>query len=180
MSTSEGRPGHLTGRWVGHYVQRDQTRGISARFYQSGEELSGWMRDAQTVFEQSVFEMAVDGGLPPGEDERILAQLRQQFPEEGAAPVRAVNSLPEASVLSGHVRGAAVYFLKTYQGEAFSGCQVGRRRVGVSVSNHHVHYAGKLSDDGNALEGTWWIDAQAEHGGRRAEGIFLLRREDEA
>src|SRR5262249_39918219 len=168
----------LTGDWLGHYVQRDQPRGLVAAFRQDGERLAGTMRDLETEFERSVFDLAAQGGLPPGADEQIVSHLRSQFPDQAEGPIRAASSLPPESALEGAVRGDRVEFLKTYQGEAFTGFAVGRRRVGVTTPGHSVHYAGKLSPEGDALEGVWWIDADPERGTRRTEGTFLLRRRE--
>jgi hypothetical protein len=167
----------LTGHWTGHYFQRDQARAIAADLVQTGESLQGRMRDDQTEFEQSVFETAVEAGLPPGADEQIIARLRRQFPDEPAAPIRATSTLPPTSVLAGSVRGRRVYFLKTYQGEAFSGYRVGCRQVGLTIEQHGVHYDGRLSADGTTLEGRWLIEPLPGYGSPRTEGRFLLRRQ---
>ena len=174
------RAGHsLTGSWVGHYLQRDRVRGIAAELKQEGEQLSGQMRDAETVFELSVFELAAECGLPPGADEQIVSALREKFPDEPHAPIRAVSSLASESLLEGSVRGRTVTFLKTYQGEAFHGYRVGDHRVGTHVAGHSVHYRGQISSDGLTLEGHWWIDPEPNHSKRRAEGTFVLRRQPE-
>src|SRR3954463_14209454 len=109
----------LTGQWTGYYVQKDQRRPITARLVQRNDRLEGSMRDLQTRFEMSVYEMAAECGLPPGADERIGGGLREKFPEEEGAPIRAVMTLPDDSTVRGQVRGQAVSFRKTYNGEAF-------------------------------------------------------------
>jgi hypothetical protein len=167
----------LTGHWTGHYFQRDQARAITADLVQTGESLHGRMRDDQTEFEQSVFDTAAEAGLPPGADEQIFERLRRDFPDEPAAPIRAATTLPPTSVLEGTVQGRTVYFLKTYQGETFSGYRVGGRQVGLTLEGHGVHYRGRLSADGTTLEGQWWIDPLPGYGTRRTEGRFLLRRQ---
>jgi hypothetical protein len=167
----------LTGHWAGHYVQRGQRRGIQARLTQVGARLSGTMSDEQTEFDQSLFEMAAEAGLPPGADEQIISRLREQFPDDPKAPIRASMTLPPDSVLEGLVEGRTVTFLKTYQGDAFSGFRIGDRRVGMSVSGHGVHYRGEVSGDGQSIEGQWWLEPDAQKGvTRRAEGSFLLQR----
>jgi hypothetical protein len=178
MSEQVRLPRTLTGHWAGYYIQRDRRRELTAHLTQAGDRLHGAMQDLQTQFEQSVFEMAVDGGLPPGADEKIVARLRRHFPELPADPVRAATALPPRSSLEGHVRGRTVYFLKTYQGEAFSGYRVGRHTVGVSLAGHVVHYKGVVSGDGRTIEGKWWMDAQPQLGVPRAEGFFVLTREN--
>src|SRR5262249_42677146 len=158
-------------------VQRDQRREIVAELSQDGDDLTGSMRDLQTEFELSVFEMAVEGGLPPGADEQIVSLLRKRFPDQAAAPIRVAMTLPAESVLERTVGGRTVYFLKVYQGEAFSGYRIGTRREGRTLENHSVHYRGQLSADGQFIEGTWWIDADPRHRTPRAEGTFRLQRE---
>ncbi len=177
MSEQVQLPRTLTGQWTGYYVQRDKRRDLAADLTQVGDRLRGGMRDLETQFELSVFEMAVEGGLPPGADELIVSRLRRQFPELPAEPIRAAMSLPSRSSLEGHVRGRTVYFLKTYQGEAFSGYRIGDHKVGVQLAGHAVHYKGVLAADGNCIEGTWWMDAQPQIGVPRAEGIFVLTRQ---
>jgi hypothetical protein len=95
-------------------------------------------------------------------------------PQTAAGPVRYVSRLPPASVLEGQVRGPAVSFLKRYQGDSFGGYRVGDQLVGMRRTGHGVHYEGRLSPDGNAIEGRWWIDPTGP--GRRTEGLFTLRR----
>jgi hypothetical protein len=169
----------LTGRWSGHYQQFGTPHPISAHLVQQGVRLSGSMRDGETNSERSVFEAAMEAGLPPGADEEIIARLREQYPDVPAsAPVRAVTSLPAESVLEGMVQGRQVYFLKTYQGEHFSGLRVGNRRVGRTVDRHEVHYQGKVNADGTVIEGNWWIEP-TQRGERRAEGSFQLKRVSE-
>jgi hypothetical protein len=167
----------LTGRWTGYYVQKDQHRAIAAELVQRNDRLEGAMHDLQTRFEMSVYEMAAECGLPPGADEQIVAKLRQEHADQARGPIRALMTLPDESTVQGNVRGQSVYFRKTYTGEAFSGYSVGSKEVGVRVMGHCVHYRGTLSDDGQSLEGTWWIEADLKKNLRRCEGPFLLRRE---
>jgi len=174
--SAEAGPG-LTGRWAGHYEQRDQRRAVVADLRQEGDALTGTMRDEQTEFEMTLYEMAAECGLPPGADEQILGALRQQFPERAKERIRALMTLPADSSLEGQVRGRTVAFRKTYRGEAFSGYRVGEERVGVSVKGHAVEYRGTLAEGGDLIEGTWWIEADSRRGLRRAEGSFVLRRQ---
>jgi hypothetical protein len=171
------REAGLTGQWEGHYEQRDQRRAMAADLLQEGDRLTGTMRDEQTEFEMTVYEMAAECGLPPGADEQIVGALRKQFPEMGGARIRALTTLPAESSLEGRVRGRTVVFRKTYRGEAFSGYCVGERRVGVSVKGHAVEYRGTLAEGGDVIEGSWWIEADNRRGVRRAEGSFVLRRQ---
>lgn len=168
-----------TGQWRGHYLQHDRARAIVAEWHHAGERLTGTMHDLDPACERSVFEMAVEAGLPPGEEEQIIAWLRAQFPDAPGVPIRSVTHLPPISVLEGTVRGRTVYFRKTYEGERFSGYRVGDRYVGVTIALHVVYYSGQLSDAGTHLEGRWWIQQAPEHGGHRTEGGFVLRRQPE-
>src|SRR3712207_4037886 len=93
----------LTGRWAGHYWQHGQPRPITADLAHAGGRLTGTMWDGETEFEQSVFEAAAEAGLPPGDDERIVARLRELFPGS-RDPVRSATRLPANSVLEGDVR----------------------------------------------------------------------------
>jgi hypothetical protein len=167
---------NLTGRWVGHYLQRDQQRPIMADLVQTGRCLSGTMRDGHLEGDCSVFEAAFHAGLPPGADEQIVAQIRALVPDARSGPVRCVHQLPPDSVLEGWCDGRTVYFLKTYQGISFSGYQVGDRRLGVEKADHAVHYEGQLSPDGLRIEGRWSIDPDPYLRTRRMEGLFTLSR----
>jgi hypothetical protein len=167
----------LTGNWIGHYVQDDRTRGLSAVLVQSGERLSGSMQDHETRIEASVSEIAERANLPPGGDEQIVAGLRRLFPDAPSASMRYVALLPPESTLEGRVEGREVDFLKTYRGAYVSGYRVGERSVGSQIPTHQVHYHGRLSPDGAEVEGRWWIDPlPGEPAMRRTEGTFVLRR----
>jgi hypothetical protein len=165
----------LTGRWVGHYVQRGQEYPITADLVQIGERLSGSMLDGHPVRECSTFEAACDAGLPPGTDEQIEARLREMVPDAPAAPIRFVSHLPTVSVLEGQLRERTVSFLKTYQGTSYGGYKIGDKLVGVQMDGHAVHYEGQLSSDGRVIEGRWWIDANPKYGASWTEGLFALR-----
>jgi hypothetical protein len=167
----------LTGRWMGEYYQHDRSNAIRAELVQQGEQLSGSMSDDRTASTYSVFEFASQAGLPPGDDEQIEARLRELFPDEPSAPIRYVTQLPPESTLEGWVRGDTVYFLKTYEGEHIGGFAVGERTLFHRIASHSVHYRGKLSPDGQEIEGRWWIDPLLEPGAKRTEGSFILRRE---
>jgi hypothetical protein len=169
----------LTGRWVGHYLQRGQQFPITADLKQVGQRVSGSMHDGRPDRECSTFEAACDAGLPPGADEQIEAKLREAVPDAAAGPIRYVSHLPTASALEGRCSGKTVYFVKTYQGTSFGGYKVGDKLVGVQKDGHAVHYEGYLSSDGLVIEGRWWIDADQEYAPRRSEGLFTLRRSEE-
>src|SRR4051794_39328684 len=91
----------LTGTWVGEYYQHDRAHPIAATLIQAGESLSGKMKDGEPDQDMSVTEVTTDSG----EDERIVARLRQLFPDAPAAPVRFVSHLAPESTLEGCVRG---------------------------------------------------------------------------
>src|SRR4051794_34753277 len=167
---------NLTGRWEGHYYQHDRPSPISAELTQAGEQLTGSMRDGVTDTSSSVFDVAFEAGLPPGADERIVARIREAFPDAPATPIRYLTHLPPGSALEGWVRGDSLYFLKTYRGVHYSGYEIGDRLVGHRTDCHAVHYSGKLSPDGSEIEGRWWIDPPPGSGERRTEGSFTLRR----
>jgi hypothetical protein len=152
----------LTGRWVGHYTQRDRPHGIEAELFHRGARLTGSMRDRETEFDHSVFEVAAEAGLPPGADEQIIARIREAVPDAAGAPIRYVSRLPEESYLVGWVKGPRVYWLKTYQGALLGGYRVGDRILGLEVPEHTVHYEGEVNRDGTLIEGRWWIDANPE------------------
>lgn len=168
---------NLTGTWVGHYYQYDRPHPISAELRQSGEVLTGLMRDGEPDQEMSVTEAASGAGEAPAMDERIVARLREMFPESPAAPIRYISHLPTDSTLEGWVRGPGIYFLKYYQGESFGGFRVGDQVVGERNEDHAVHYSGRVGPGGDEIEGRWWIDPTPASGGRRTEGSFQLRRQ---
>lgn len=166
----------LTGRWSGHYRQHGAEHPLNARLRQEGLRLSGTMTDGEPRTERSVFEVALDAGLAPGQDEEIVARLREQYPDVPSnAPIRFVTILPAESLLEGSVQGRQIAFLKTYQGEHFSGFRIGEQRVGQTVDNHAVHYQGEVDAAGMVIRGHWWIEPSLL-GERRAEGTFELRR----
>ncbi len=167
---------NLTGRWIGHYLQHGQQHPITALFYQSGEHLSGSMRDGHPEDEYSLFDIAAQTGLPPGADEQIEARIRELIPDAPSGPIRYISQLPAESVLEGRCLGARVSFLKTYQGTSFGGYKVGNQLIGVQKTGHAVHYEGQLSSDGLTMEGRWWIDGDPAQGTQRVEGYFALGR----
>jgi hypothetical protein len=166
----------LSGRWSGSYSQHGRAHPISLELVQDGERLSGVMNDGDTDQETTVFEATADAGLPPGTDERIVAQLHELFPEADPDAIRYVSHLPAESTVEGWVRDDSIYLLKTYEGAHFGGYKVGDRVLGHVVESHSVHYRGKLSPDGREIEGHWWIESEGGPGSSRNEGSFLLRR----
>jgi hypothetical protein len=170
----------LSGTWIGAYYQHDRACPITAQIEQSGEVLTGSMRDGELGSEMSVADIASSTGEAPGADERIVARLREMFPDSPAAPVRYVTRLPPESRLEGRVQGSGVYFLKSYRGKAFGGYRIGDREVGRETEDHAVHYSGRLAPGGDEIEGRWWIDPGPEPGSRRTEGDFVLKRRSDA
>jgi hypothetical protein len=166
----------VAGRWIGHYLQRGQEHPISADLVQEGVRFSGIMHDGHPDRDYSVFEAALEAGLPPGTDEQIEQKLREAIPDAPAAPIRYVSHLPSQSAVEGRCNGRIVSFRKTYQGTTFGGYKVGDHLLGVKKEGHTVHYEGQLASDGRTMDGRWWIEAEAASGGRRTEGLFTLRR----
>jgi hypothetical protein len=72
--------------------------------------------------------------------------------------------------------GPQVSFLKAYQGTHYGGYRIGDELVGFQHAAHVVHDAGRLSSDGEAIEGTWWIEPAPGLGGHRTEDSFTHRR----
>jgi len=158
-------------------MQGGQERPISADLHHDGANLSGSMRDGEPDRECSLFEGAMQAGLPPGADEQIDANLRKLLPDAGTEPIRCISHLPEESVVEGACEGDVVSFTKTYMGNSFAGYKVGDKFVGTEAEGHAVHYEGQLSPDRSVIEGRWSIDADPDAGTRRANGLFFLRRE---
>jgi hypothetical protein len=166
----------VSGRWEGFFLQHGLKRPISADIHQEGDHLSGTMSDAETAFESSVSELAMEEGLPPGADEQIVEQVRSLVPGGYRLPVRAETLVPSDSVLDGEVAGDAVRFLKRYQGMSFTGYRIGDTRVGVSGEDQEVQYRGRISPDGNEIEGRWLLANSPAKGLVRTEGGFVLRK----
>jgi hypothetical protein len=167
---------NLTGRWIGHYEQRGKEYPVSADLVQDGVDLAGSMRDGQPDRDCSLFEATVEAGLPPGADEQIDANLRALLPDAPATAIRSLSHLPPDSQLAGRCDGRVVSFVKSYVGTSFSGFKVGDKLVGMEAEGHAVSYQGKLSSDGEQIEGRWWIDADPKRGTSRSDGFFKLRR----
>jgi hypothetical protein len=174
------REPNVTGRWVGNYFQHGRPQSIVADLVQAHQRLTGSMRDRETDFEYSITEWANEAGLPPGGDEQIVDRLRLMFPDAPATPIRYVMHLPPDSELEGWVKGPEVSFLKFYMGDQYGGYLIGDSVVGFQHAAHVVHYTGRLSTDGEAIEGRWWIDPTPGRGARRTEGSFTLRRQEGA
>ncbi|MFO0889135.1 MAG: hypothetical protein U0790_08340 [Isosphaeraceae bacterium] len=166
----------LRGRWTGHYHQHSRPHPISLDLDQDGENLSGSMTDGDTDRDLSVFEATAEAGMPPGEDERLVARLTELFPDAEADSIRYVSHLPPRSSVEGRVRGSTISFIKRYEGTHFGGYRVGEHLVVHVDEGHTVHYQGRLSPNGRELEGRWWIESDPSSGRPRNEGTFELRR----
>jgi hypothetical protein len=171
---------NLTGRWIGQYEQRGKEYPISAEFVQDGENLTGVMRDGQPDRDCSLFEATVEAGLPPGADEQIDANIRAMNPDAPSAPIRTLSHVHPVSRLVGRCEGQIISFVKSYMGSSFHGYKIGDKIVGQETEGHEVQYSGRLSADGLEVEGFWWIDADLGRAWPRADGLFSLRREDDA
>ena len=165
----------VTGVWEGHYTQHNDKCSIRASLTQDGDRVSGTMMDVQTETDRSLFDAAIEAGLPPGSDEKLDEQIRQIAPEAGNEAIRAKMILPEQSQLDGIIEGRYVRFTKVYQGEHFTGFQVGDKIVGDVIENHSVQYSGRLSGDGLKIEGQWTI-YQPEAPKGYIDGMFVLRK----
>jgi len=146
----------LSGDWEGCYMQSGAARKITAAIAQTGDRITGTMR-------------------PPGADEQIDESLRRLHPAERKAPICSKSRLPSDSKLEGTVRGGFVAFTKIYQGQHFSGYQIGSQEVGWSGEGHAVRYSGRIEADGNRIEGVWTI-SDADSPQRAVQGPFWLER----
>ena len=77
---------NLTGTWVGEYRQHDRPHPITAELRQSGEGLTGTMRDGEPDKDMPISEVTSGS-----EDEQIVAKLLAIFPD---APMPAPNVVP--------------------------------------------------------------------------------------
>jgi hypothetical protein len=171
----------VTGRWVGHYLQYGRESPISADLVQTGERLDGAMVDGVLVKELTIYEAAAAAGLPPGSDEAIEAWLRQQHPEAPNGRITLTTELPKHSILEGSRVGSIIRFLKSYQGAQINRHKIGDTNVEESrIERHVVHYEGKLSADGETIEGGWRIDANSVRMTSGCNGLFVLRRSVES
>ncbi len=168
----------LSGRWTGYYSQHDHERPISVEFDHHGRHLAGTMEDEQTAFRMPLSELAMEEGFPPGADERIVASLRESYPEVPPGPVLAEVQLSPLSTVEGEVDGSAVRFRKTYQGPFFAGYRVGEMRLGVLGTDQEVQFRGRVSPCGREIEGQWRLPEQLHPLWlARTEGGFFLRRD---
>ncbi len=96
------------------------------------------------------------------------------FPDAPATGVRYVTHLSAGRFwpLHGWVDGPEVYFKKNYRGTHYGGYQIGDKLVGFEKESHAVHYGGRVSSDGQEIEGKWWIEDTAGDATRPAEGAF--------
>ncbi len=166
----------LSGHWTGFYSHHNRPRPISADLSHSGESLQGTMNDEVTDFEDSVSELAMEEGLPPGADEQIVEKIRSLCPEAPLEPVRAAFHLPSDSKVEGEVQGRSVLFRKTYLGQYFAGFRIGEIRVGKLGEDQEVQYLGTLSSDGNEIQGQWQVLDEDDVPLQRTRGSFVLRR----
>ncbi len=169
----------LTGRWIGEYLQQGKAFPITADLLQTEDRLSGFMYDGNPNRNYSVSEAVAEAGLPSETADEIEAKLREMVPDAPAGSVRYVSQLPPNSIVRGRRTGQTVYFLKSYQGIAVGGYQVGDQLIGTRNADHEVHYEGQLSPDGRVLEGRWWIDADLKQGTPLTEGLFHLQRAED-
>jgi hypothetical protein len=165
----------LTGEWRGYYKQHGVSRPIVATLVQTGSHVTGTMRDVETEFEQSLFDAALEAGLPPGADEQIDRQLREMFPKAGRVPIRGKSRLPSESTLDGTADDDFVTFVKTYKGQHFTGYQIGDDEVGAVTEDHSVQYKGRIQQRGRRVEGFWSI-SRPNSPETAQQGPFVLER----
>jgi hypothetical protein len=175
MSPVPETPSDLSGDWEGYYKQSGASRRIAATLLQTEDRITGTMRDLETEFDRSLFDAALEAGLPPGADERLDQQLRQMCPGGGKGPIRSKSRLPSDSELEGTVQGDFVTFVKTYKGQHFLGFQVGSEEIGWTIGNHAVEYKGRIEEQGKRIAGVWTIyQSRASRG--VSQGPFVLER----
>jgi hypothetical protein len=188
--TDQQQQQSLTGPWQGYYVQNGSRRPICAALTQEGEVLTGSMRDADTVHEETWSDAYTRVGLPPTRKEELTQRVRRWVlgtsaaaagdsnptdnPKE-AAPMKTVAILPQASRLQGTVRGNTLEFVKTYQGAYYEGVDVGDRGAGQAKYDHSVAYTGELSADQDTITGRWIIYQESVPNGF-IDGDFVLQR----
>jgi hypothetical protein len=175
MADSTEGPVDLSGQWQGYYKQHGVSRPIAATLVQTGSRVTGTMHDVETEFEQSLFDAALEAGLPPGADERIDRQLRQMFPEAGRGPIRGKSRLPSESTLEGTVGDGFLTFVKTYKGHHFSGYRIGDEEVGWVSEDHSVRYKGRIQEHGRRVEGFWTV-SEPDSPQTSQQGPFVLER----
>ncbi len=172
---------NLTGHWRGFYTHHDQRRPIEVEFSQDGPRLTGRMEDACTEFRASLAQLVIKEGLPPGADERIVESIRSSFPDVPEGPIVAEFKLSKQSSVEGQVEGPSIRFLKTYDGPHFTGYRIGEIRLGVLGQDQEVEYLGRLSQDGQEIEGRWHLsDRPHPLWQTRSEGGFYLRRTEQS
>ena len=167
----------ITGCWVGHYEWHGRSHPITANFLESGQHITGTMRDDAPECEYTLFEIAAD--LSSEVKEQIEQCFRDLVPHATAGSIHYLTRLPSDSSIQGRRDGQVVSFAKKYAGEFFGGYKAGGEIIGTQINNHTVYYEGSLTYDDLELKGRWFIEARSEYGAQATEGSFLLRRVDQ-
>ncbi len=170
----------ISGRWVGFYTQHDHPRPIRLQLDQTGDRLEGVMADDCTSIRTPLSDLAIQEGMPPGADERIVATLRASCPELPEDPVIAEVQLSPTSRLEGEIQAQAVRFRKTYQGPHFAGYRIGEYRLGVMGLDQEVDFSGLLSADGKSIEGYWNFTTPPHPFWHSDRGRFFIERDGAA
>lgn len=167
----------LSGRWIGHYEHDDVEFPISVELLQTGDRISGFMRDDEPDEEYTVYDPSSAVRNTRKDDEPIDRKLLALIPQAGLQPIHWVSHLPPDSILLGKLTGRTVSFVKTYQGISFQGYRIGDKYFGEESPGRSVDYEGQVSLDGLRIQGNWWIESNPAIGTPRVEGRFSLRRE---
>jgi hypothetical protein len=166
----------LTGRWVGHYVQRDQRRQISADFRQQGVSLVGTMYDRTTEMSWPLLDQLGANGALSQQQREWLDSLLAALDDAPLSSIEGYFVRPQTAALMGELRDGHVSWQKQYNGPAQFGYRAGGRYVSKQVDDYVVNYQGSLSVDGFTIEGDWGIDARPDLGTPPRKGRFMLRR----
>lgn len=180
MNSYEGRnlgTGNLTANWIGHYEHDHMEFPITAELLQTGDRISGFMRDVEPDEEYILYDPASAIRNPREVKDQIDANLLALIPQAGSQPIHWVSHLPPDSILLGKQSGRTLSFIKTYQGISFQGYRIGDQYYFVEeIPGHSVEYEGQISLDGQRIQGKWWIESNLASGAPCIEGKFILLR----
>ena len=143
---------------------------------QTGNRLTGSMKDGVTDNGYSVTEAVLEAKFPPGRNEQIVDRLRRMFPIR--PPPRSAMSPTCRPIRSSRARHwLRGYFKKTYEGTEQGGYNIETNSSDIRRP-HVVHYGGRVSGDGQEIAGKWWIEDRFRMGRGCAEASFTLRRQE--
>jgi len=170
----------MGGAWAGHFVDPNSIRvkegpiyRVTAQLVEVRGGIDGTMIDLEPTYEVP-YRRYIEG-MPPADHQRCRL-FAERFKD---ATVRL--SLPERSRLTGQMDGDEVEFVKCYEGpQTVVWMSEEKEILTEQVSNHRVHYKGRLDGRGEVLDGTWSIRPPGILGmlGKSlAEGTFHLVRQ---